>query len=117
MNNSIKKNKITLTRGDTLRVKVKIIKNEELYTPEDGDRVRFALKHPDMLPDGSDYSDVDPLIVKEIPIDTMILELEPADTKSLAFGKYVYDIEITFADGSVDTFITKASFVLSEEVH
>ena len=117
MSSSIKKNKITLTRGDTLRVKVEIIKNEEPYTPEDGDRVRFALKHPTMLPDGSDYSDVDPLIIKEIPIDTMILELEPADTKSFAFGKYIYDIEITFADGTVDTFITAAPFVLSEEVH
>lgn len=117
MSSSVKKNKITLTRGDTLRVKVEIIKNEEPYIPEAGDKVRFALKHPDMLPDKSDYSDVEPLIIKDIPIDTMVLELQPADTKTFAFGKYVYDIEITFADGTVDTFITAAPFVLSEEVH
>ena len=117
MSSSVKKNKITLTRGDTLRVKVNIIKNEELYIPEDGDRVRFALKHPELLPDGSDYKDVDPIITKDIPINTMILELQPLDTKGLAFGKYVYDVEITFADGTVDTFITASPFVLSEEVH
>ena len=117
MSSSVKKNRITLTRGDTLRVKVEIIKNEELYYPTSGDRVRFALKHPELLPDGSDYKDVDPIIIKDIPYDTMILELEPADTKTLAFGRYVYDIEITFEDGTVDTFITAAPFVLTEEVH
>lgn len=117
MSSSIKKNKITLTRGDTLRVKVNMFKDEEPYIPEVGDRVRFALKHPDMLPDGSEYKDVDPLILKDIPIDDMILELEPSDTKSLSFGSYNYDIEITFADGTVDTFITAADFILTKEVH
>ena len=116
MSSSIKKNKITLTRGDTLRVKVEIFKDEEPYIPEDGDRVRFALKHPDMLPDGSDYSDIDALITKDVPNDTMVLELTPSDTKSLAFGRYVYDIEITYADGTVDTFITATPFVITEEV-
>lgn len=117
MSSSIRKNKITLTRGDTLRVKVNIFKKGELYIPVDGDRVRFALKHPELLPDGSDYKDPTPIIEKDIPIETMILELVPNDTKPLAFGKYDYDVEITFADGTVDTFITAAPFTLSKEVH
>ena len=64
----------------------------------------------------TDYKDIEPLILKEIPNDTLILELEPNDTKPLAFGTYVYDIQITFEDGTVDTFITEAMFKLTPEV-
>lgn len=46
----------------------------------------------------------------------MLLVLEPEDTKTLPFGKYVYDIQITYADGKVDTFITKGRLRLTEEV-
>ena len=62
-------------------------------------------------------NDETPLLIKEIPIDTMILTLNPEDTKHLPFGKYVYDIELTKATGEVDTFITKAILKLTEEVH
>ena len=54
--------------------------------------------------------------MKDIPSDTMLLVLEPEDTKTLPFGKYVYDIQITYADGKVDTFITKGRLRLTEEV-
>jgi hypothetical protein len=47
----------------------------------------------------------------------MILELDPEDTKPLPFGSYTYDIEITFANGIVDTFICEARFILTPEVH
>lgn len=62
------------------------------------------------------YMDEKPLVVKDIPSDTMLLVLEPEDTKTLPFGKYVYDIQITYADGKVDTFITKGRLRLTEEV-
>ena len=117
MSSSINGNDITLTRGDTFVAKVKITKDDEEYTPEPGDVVRFAVKHNQLKPDNSDYTDEDPLILKEVPIETMLLQLDPEDTKSLAFGTYVYDIEITFSDGTVDTFITKKKFKLTEEVH
>ena len=117
MSSIIKKNSITLTRGDTLRVKVTIEKDGIEYLPVLGDSVRFALKHPTKTPDGGEYTDKDPLILKSIPIDTMILTLDPEDTKELLFGQYVYDLEITFEDGTVDTFITAAPFRLTEEVH
>lgn len=82
---------------------------EGYYIPMNGDRIRFAMKN--------DYNDETPLLIKEIPIDTMILTLNPEDTKHLPFGKYVYDIELTKATGEVDTFITKAILKLTEEVH
>ena len=111
------KNEITLTRGDTFRVKVSITKDGEEYVPEEGDIIRFALKSPRLNAEGTEYAETDPLILKVIPNDTMLLELEPEDSKPLGFGNYVYDVEITFSDGTVDTFITKKKFKLTEEVH
>ncbi len=105
---SIRKNQILLTRGDTLKVKVNMTLNGEDYIPQSGDSIRFAMK--------KNYADGTPLILKDIPIDTQILQLDPEDTKPFPFGQYVFDIEITFADGTVDTFIL-GTIKLTEEVY
>lgn len=102
---------INMTRGDTLKVIV-TIKNPDgtVYTPIEGDSIRFALKEY--------YSQNAPLITKTIPTDTMMLWLEPEDTKKLRMPKrYVYDIELTHANGDVDTFIANAELNITEEVH
>ena len=116
MSSKISGTSITLTRGDTLRVLINIFKDGQPYIPEQGDSVRFALKRNIMNSKRTEYKDIEPLILKNIPIDTMLLELEPQDTKPFDFGNYVYDIQITFEDGTVDTFITEASFILTPEV-
>ena len=103
MSYKIKGTTIILTRGDTLYVKVNIMKDGEPYAPETGDTVRFALKHKTMTADGGEYTDAEPILTKVIPNDTMVLH-------------YAYDIQITFADGSVDTFITASTFRLTPEV-
>jgi hypothetical protein len=109
MSYSITGTTITLTRGDTFEALVSAIKKDGTpYIPVEGDVIRFAMKE--------NYDDARPLLVKEIPIDTMMLMLEPSDTADLNFGKYVYDIQLTNANGKVDTFITKATLKLSEEV-
>lgn len=123
MSTEITDNAVVHTRGDTLRSKVDIFYDKEKtqpYVPEDGDVVRFALKRPRMtkVDKGyTEYEDEEPLILKEVPMDTLILHLEPADTKDLHFGKYEYDIEITHSDGTVDTFIKASPFELTKEVH
>ena len=112
--------KIKMTRGDTFRASIEILVDDEVYTPVDGDSVRFALKHKEMSKDRNGYSDFvdeEPILVKSIPTDTMILELLPEDTKGFSFGKYKYDLEITFSNGDVDTFVADASFELMAEVH
>jgi hypothetical protein len=109
MSYSITGTMITLTRGDTFEALVSATKKDGTpYIPVEGDVIRFAMKE--------NYDDARPLLVKEIPIDTMMLMLEPSDTADLDFGKYVYDIQLTKANGKVDTFITKATLKLSEEV-
>lgn len=100
---------ITLTRGDTFMAQISIAdSNGEPYVPVEGDSVRFAMK--------AKCTDAEPLLVKEIPIDTLKLVLEPEDTKGLSFGTYVYDIQLTKATGEVDTFITTAKIKITEEV-
>lgn len=116
MSYSVSGTDITLTRGDTLKVKISLTKDEEPYIPVEGDRIRFALKHNKMLKDKSDYEDPTPLVEKDVSIDTMTLVLDPGDTKHLAFDTYVYDLQMTFADGSVDTFVTQGKFKLTPEV-
>ena len=109
---------IKLTRGDTFRAEIALKKaSGETYSPAQGDIIRFAMKSRRMKPDGSDYADSKPLILKTIPVNTMILKLEPEETKSLPFGTYSYDMEITYANGDVDTFIQEGSFELTKEVY
>lgn len=102
---------IKMTRGDTLRTFITLTDSEgEEYIPSPDDHIRFAMKRT--------YKDPEPLILKEIPYNTLELVLNPEDTKSLdAPSTYVYDIEITFGNGDVDTFINKAKLSLTEEVY
>ena len=116
--NEVKKNHIYMPRGDTFITTVTIKRkgSGDIYVPVEGDAIRFALKHAKKTPDGSAFTDRDPLILKDIPYDTLILKLDPEDTKSLGFGEYVYDVQITRTDGTVETFIEEAPFTLKPEV-
>lgn len=99
--------KIHLTRGDTLIANLEIKRDNEPYIPAVGDAIRFAMK--------KDYNDDEPLIIKSIDNNEMVLKLDSSDTKSLEFGEYVYDIQITMEDGTVDTFISDV-FIIEPEV-
>ena len=102
---------ISVTRGDTLDVTIEILYPDgSPYTVRDGDVIRFALKQR--------YTDVEPLILKEIPHAGMNLRLEAEETKTLKAGgaPYVYDIQITLEGGTVCTFIDRAKFTVTEEV-
>lgn len=110
MSYSVSGTTITLTRGDSFIADVSITdKDNKPYIPQTGDSIRFAMK--------ASYKDAEPLLIKSIPVNTMKLIINPDDTKNLDFGKYVYDIELTKSTGEVDTFITKALFKITEEVH
>ena len=108
---SINGTTIRMTKGDTLRVLLALTDCEGYkYLPDEDDRIRFAMK--------KNYSDPEPLILKQIPTESLLLTLNPEDTKNLeAPGTYVYDIEITYANGDVDTFIDKAKLMLTQEVY
>ncbi len=112
----VKGNRIEMTRGDTLLLRVKVTVGGVPYTPMPGDSVRFALKRDDMDYYKKQFKDASPLVLRDIPTDTMLLRLEPEDTKGLDFGDYVYDVQLTFASGFVRTFIADARLTLCREV-
>lgn len=103
-------NTITLVRGDTVEIPVTIwTRDGEKYMPSEGDVVRFALK------DG--YGDDVPVLInKVLPNDSLIIRLESCETKGLTAKKkpYVYDVELTTANGYVDTFVRGVVNVLEE---
>ncbi len=101
---------ITLTRGDTFKATVEIFNEDgSVYVPLPGDEVRFAMKQ--------NYNSTEIKLEKEIPIDTLLLEIDPADTKWLKQpADYVYDIQLTHINGDIDTFIANGKFRIIEEV-
>lgn len=105
-----------MTRGDTFLATISITQGDEPYTPAAGDVITFALKHVKKNAAGTEYTDGEPLITKEIPHSTMVLQLDPEDTKGLGFGTYAYDVQIKMEDGTVDTFIADARLILRPEV-
>ena len=107
------KQPIEMVRGNSEVFQVSISINKNPYTPQEGDKVRFAMRSWSMSPFAHLIA---PLIWKDIPISTMQLVIDPEDTKHLPTGKYVYDMKITFADGRVKTFVKPSPFFIREGV-
>lgn len=101
---------ISLVRGDSLNLTVSLFMPDgDQYVPDPGDSLRFALK--------KSFKDAEVLIQKTIPLETMVLTIDPEDTKVLEFGRYDYDIELTTAAGLVDTVIPCSAFNILPEVY
>lgn len=102
--------KIILTRGDTFRAKITIRSslNEPEYNVSEGDQIRFCLKKY--------VNDKTPILIKNIPTDSLILEIESNDTSNLNFGEYRYEVELTTASGDVCTIIENRVFHITPEL-
>ena len=106
---SVKGKTIKLTRGDTFKATIGIYNADgTAYTPASGDVIVFTMK--------KSYKDETAIITKTIDHASLALEFDPSDTSSLAYGEYVFDVQLTYANGNVDTFIDKGKLVLTEEV-
>lgn len=103
--------RIIMTRGDTVKISVgvKFKESGEPYEPEADDTIRFSVKKY--------LSDKNPVIVKDVPIETMLLVLDPDDTKSLSFGEYHYDVQLIKKNGDTDTIIPDKILELTGEVY
>lgn len=104
-------NNITLTRGDTLTLTVTLLHEVapvppatqptiEPYTPVEGDVIRFAVSKGYKTEPGYELK-----FSKTIPNDTLTFTCTSLET-SLEYREYNYDVEITHADGTIDTFIS-----------
>ena len=97
-----KDNTIHLTLGQI----VNTITNTN-YTPTEDDTVTMTIKKTVMQ--------ADPCVQIIVPCGE-VLHIKPEDTKAMAFGKYVYDVQLTMADGDVYTIIPPTTFELLKEV-
>lgn len=105
-------NNIVMTRGDTFVRKINLVKNGEPYTPSESDVIRFAMSRTYKGKTGYKL-----LVEKVIDNDTLLWVIDSSDTANLDYGKYVYDLQITYGStGYVETFAEKKNITLTEEV-
>ena len=105
-----KDNTIHLTRGDTARFSLGRIVNtvtKTNYTPTAEDTVTMTIKKTALH---------EAPCVQIIVPGGEVLHIKPDDTKALAFGKYIYDVQLKTADGDVYTIIPPTPFELLKEV-
>lgn len=107
MSYSIVGKRVTLTRGDTLNVPVEVTNPDGTpYEMQDGDSLRFKM---------TDVAGGSVLIEKQIPTDTLILSISHSDTANLPFGTYFFDVQFTYASGSIETIIPEGQFCITAE--
>lgn len=101
-------NDIKIIRGDTSRFEVEVLdQTGEKYNLQEEDELVFTVKK-------NTSTDIT-ILQKQILGDTFTLTHE--DTKSLDYGKYVYDIQLTQANGDVTTVIQPSIFEIMPEVN
>lgn len=105
-------NNIQLTRGDSMTLDVGLYTlvppvppatepTREPYVVQPGDSIRFALSKGYVGEPGYEL-----YIEKAIPNDSLRFTVLAEESKRLDYREYNYDIEITHADETVDTFIS-----------
>lgn len=55
-------------------------------------------------------------VVTEFTDGQAVIGIQHADTEGMEFGDYVYDIQVTWANGTVTTLVPASRFRLNEEV-
>ena len=98
---SITNTSIFLTRGDSLQIQLALTKNGESFTPSANDTIKFYLSNA-----YKGHANYHLYAEKTIDNQTLVLQLAPEDTAEMPYGTYCYDLEITYSDGAVDTFVS-----------
>lgn len=101
-----KTNKILLTKGDNASFKVNIIEaNGQIRQLFDDDTITLTVRKT---------ADSDIAFTKTA--EKGVINIVPEDTKSLAAGTYVYDIQLTTFGGNIYTIIPISYFEIEQEV-
>jgi len=105
-------NNITMTRGDSETILIFCKDILGTIVPfVIGDKVYLTIKR--------DIHEEAIILQKIITIFTdgkAIAVIAPLDTKDLEFISYIYDVQITKADGTVSTIISPSKFIIGGEV-
>ncbi len=101
----IANNTIKITRGDSGEIDLTIYDTDgSEYELKDGDEVLFTVKESTLSPNA---------LIQKSGTKISIL---PEDTKNLSYRKYVFDVQLTTATGTVDTIIPPSTFEVLSEV-
>lgn len=100
---------VQLTRGDSAEFIVTIINkdNDEEFEIREGDKLTFSVKRSVKT---NEYA------LQKTVTGTNVIPIDPADTTSLEFSKYTYDVQLTTAEGKVFTVIAPSTFEITAEV-
>lgn len=93
---------IYITKGDSAVMDITLIKNEEEYVMQPGDKLYFSMKR------NNDFN----FTIWSSEVETPEIDFEVATTSAWAFGDYDYSITMIYANGDRDTFITGTLTVL-----
>ena len=101
-------NDITVTRGDTLHLEISVVdQDNQEYVLQDGDKLVFTLK--------KNVNTKEIILQKDIIANK--LTINHTDTTLLSYSTYVYDVQLTQANGDVTTVIKPSKFIITEEVN
>lgn len=102
---------ISMTRGDSESITVKCFRDNAPFPLERGDTVCFTVRE-----DAESAVALQKTVTAFDENGWAVIAIRPEDTAGMDFGRYVYDIQLTRADGTVTTIVTIAAFTLTEEV-
>lgn len=98
---------IRMTRGDTVYLTVPLTSKTEVYEMAQDDTLTLSVKKA--LRD-TEYK------FQKVSTGSNEFHIEPADTAELAFGKYLYDVQLNTVNGDVFTVIPTSTIELLSEV-
>jgi len=108
----VKGKDITMIRGDSEVMTVSCVDTDGVAIPlVTGDIIYFTVKQST----GTLTKELQKVIT-EFTDGKAIIEIIPSDTKLLNFRQYVYDIQLTKANGTVTTIIPSSKFTIEPEV-
>lgn len=107
----INDNIIRLTRGDSAYIDVELeMPTGGTYSPDENDEILFTLRKSNYPKKNA--ADTDYALQKRL--ENNQLKLRPEDTKDLPYGNYIFDMEIRYNSGDVETFLSGMLVLLPE---
>lgn len=92
-----------ITRGDDIFLDLELRQPSFPYDKYELGEKDFSLFSVRKTRD-EDIDDNNPILF-QVPVTNGKIHISPEDTETLDFGDYIYDIQITFSDGSINTVI------------
>lgn len=101
-------NNIKLTRGDSASIGVDLTNPDgSAYELQSGDILMFTVKYNCITED---------IIIQKDISSNATINILPSDTNGLLYGNYYYDVQLTKANGDVNTVIPPRDFIIDKEV-